>query len=81
MDSEWTTPVNIGNPNEITINELVGLLCRMTHTKAGIVFHPLSSDDPKHRCPDISFIRNELGWKPNIPPKEGLLKTIEHLRM
>jgi len=76
--SELHTPVNIGNPIEMTILELAQTIKEMTGAKSDIVFEPLpTSDDPKIRRPDITKAKTQLGWEPKVALKEGLQKTIE----
>jgi len=80
MDSQddFVGPLNLGNPNEITILELAKKIIELTNSKSKIVFKPLPEDDPKKRCPDISLARKMLNWEPKISFKEGLLKTINY---
>jgi dTDP-glucose 4,6-dehydratase len=77
MTSKINDPVNIGNPDEYTILEFAQVIQELTSTKSRIVFEPLPADDPKQRRPDNSKAYTELGWKPQVPLKEGLKKTIE----
>lgn len=82
MDSPsgFTGPINIGNPVEFTIHELAELVIEMTGTRSKLIYHPLPSDDPTQRKPDISLARAELGWEPAVPLREGLEKTIAYFR-
>lgn len=73
-------PVNIGNPNEFTINQLAGLVLKLTGSKSKIVYRDLPKDDPKQRQPNISLAKKELEWEPSVPLEEGLRKTIEYFR-
>jgi len=73
-------PFNLGNPNEFTIRELAERVIAMTGSTSKIVHHPLPSDDPTQRQPDISKARTHLGWEPGIKLAEGLVKTIEWFR-
>lgn len=75
--SEITTPVNIGNPNEMTILEMARQIKGVIGSKSEIVFKPLPGDDPKQRRPDISLARKLLGYEPKWSLKDGLDKTIE----
>ncbi len=70
-------PVNLGNPVEFTILELAELVLELTGSRSELIFHPLPSDDPKQRKPDIGYARNELSWQPKTQLREGLLKTIQ----
>ena len=80
MLSNVNDPVNIGNPHEMTIEDIAKTIIRMTGAKSRIVHQPLPTDDPKVRRPDITRARTLLGWEPNIPLEEGLIKTIEFFR-
>ena len=73
-----TGPVNLGNPNEISILDLARLIIDLTGSRSRIVFKPLPQDDPRRRCPDITLARVKLGWKPKIDLKTGLKKTVEY---
>lgn len=79
-DSEqgFTGPVNTGNPGEFTMKELAELVLEMTDSKSKLSFHPLPSDDPTQRKPDIALAKEMLGWEPKISLKEGLKPTIEY---
>jgi UDP-glucuronate decarboxylase len=77
---EVTGPVNLGNPNELTVGGLAKLVVEMTGTRSRIVQRPLPSDDPTRRCPDISRARELLGWTARVPLREGLRKTIDHFQ-
>ena len=76
--STFTGPVNLGNPVEFQICELAQLIIALTGSKSPIIFQPLPGDDPKQRRPDIDLAKCHLGWKPAIPLKEGLIKTISY---
>ncbi len=80
MNSDYHLPVNIGNTNEITINELSNILFQMIKTDSRITFLPLPHDDPTNRRPDIRLAKNLLGWEPKVYLKDGLEKTIEYLK-
>ena len=80
MLSDENDPVNIGNPREMTIEEIARTIIRMTGAKSQIVYRPLPTDDPKIRQPDITRARTLLGWEPKVPLEEGLVKTIEYFR-
>lgn len=73
-------PVNLGNPNEITILEFAEIVKKMTNSKSKIVKKPLPEADPKKRRPNISLADNMLGWKPKISLEEGLKITIQYFR-
>lgn len=77
---DYYEPVNIGNPDEISIIDLAMEIIQLCGSKSNIVFKPLPEDDPKVRQPDISLARKLLNWEPKIPRQEGLMKTIEYFR-
>jgi UDP-glucuronate decarboxylase len=77
---DFTGPVNVGNPSEITIGELAKQIIAMTGSKSELVLRPLPSDDPLQRRPDISLAKARLGWEPSIPLQDGLQKTIDYFR-
>jgi UDP-glucuronate decarboxylase len=75
---DFTGPVNLGNPHEVSILELAETIIELTGSKSEIVFKPLPYDDPRRRCPDITLARTVLQWEPKVPLIEGLKKTIEY---
>ncbi len=77
---EFTGPVNLGNPAEMTILELAEKVIAMTGSKSEIVYKPLPSDDPVRRKPDIALARKALGWNPVVSLSDGLAPTIEYFR-
>jgi len=80
MDAQFNQPVNIGNPNEMTILEFARLILRLTGNQSEIVYRPLPQDDPKTRKPDITRAKNALGWEPRVAVEDGLKRTIEWYR-
>jgi UDP-glucuronate decarboxylase len=79
MNTEGLTgPVNIGNPNEITILELAETIIGLTGSRSRVVRHPLPQDDPIQRQPDISLAHEALGWQPLVSLQEGLTATIAY---
>jgi dTDP-glucose 4,6-dehydratase len=78
--SDYSDPVNIGNPNEITLKEFAEEIIRLTGTKQKIVYRPLPEDDPKQRKPDITRARELLGWEPKIDRQVGLERTYEYFK-
>lgn len=80
MDSEYSGPFNIGNPDEFTILELAELVSELTGTAQELTYKDLPEDDPKQRRPDITKAMTMLDWKPVTPLKEGLTKTIEYFK-
>jgi len=79
--SDFTGPVNIGNPIEFSMLELAENIISITGSKSKLVFKPLPSDDPKQRQPDISLAKSSLqGWEPKIELAQGLIKTINYFK-
>ena len=78
--TEITGPINIGNPNEITIRTLSEEILRLTNSNSAITYHPLPEDDPVQRQPDITVAIKILGWKPEIDLQKGLGLTISDFR-
>lgn len=72
----FSGPVNLGNPREFTILELAQKTIELTGSRSKIQFHPLPSDDPIQRCPDISLAKAHLGWEPKVELEEGLGTSI-----
>jgi UDP-glucuronate decarboxylase len=77
---DFTGPLNLGNPEEFTIRELAEQVIELTGSRSRIVFRPLPEDDPRQRKPDITLAHNRLGWKPRVPLREGLDRTIAWFR-
>ena len=77
---DYSQPVNIGNPDEITIRQLAEEVIELTGSTSEIVRKPMPPDDPKVRRPDITLARDVLGWSPKIDRREGLSRTIEYCR-
>mgnify|MGYP001561271636 FL=1 len=80
MISEESEPVNIGNPNEMTVLQLAERILKKTGSKSKIIFKPLPVDDPKQRRPDISKAKKLLKWEPVVSLEEGLDRTIEYFK-
>ncbi len=80
LDSSEVMPVNVGNPDEMTIKSFAEKINSATGNKAGIVLTRRPVDDPGRRCPDITRARQILGWEPSVPLDEGLEKTIAFFR-
>jgi dTDP-glucose 4,6-dehydratase len=79
-DSPINEPVNIGNPHEMSIEQMAHLIIKMTGSSSKVVFKPLPTDDPKVRQPDITRARTLLGWEPKVPLEQGLTSTIEYFK-
>jgi dTDP-glucose 4,6-dehydratase len=80
LSSDALGPMNIGNPEEITVRELAELIAGVAGGPARLTFTPRPVDDPEVRCPDISLARARIGWEPGVALEEGLKKTIEWAR-
>ena len=80
LHTDFHEPVNLGNPNEVTIREFAEEILQLSGSKSKIEYQPLPQDDPKVRRPDISRARKLLGWEPKVDRHEGLLRTMEHFR-
>lgn len=78
METDTSEPVNIGNPHEVTIEQIARTVIRLVGSTSRIVYRPLPVDDPKQRRPDITRARTLLKWEPTVGLEEGLLKTIDH---
>lgn len=79
VDGDAKGPINIGNADEVTVNQLAELILELTGSASSIEHRPLPMDDPVRRCPDIGLARELLGWTPKVALRDGLLKTIaEH---
>jgi len=80
MERGGSDPINIGNPQELTLLELAKRIIRLAGSRSEIVFRPLPEDDPKVRQPDIGRARTRLGWEPRVDTDEGLKLTLEWFR-
>lgn len=80
MASEYIYPINIGNPNEITINQLATILRELTCNELKIINKPLPLDDPTNRNPNIELAKKILNWEPQVELRTGLIKTINYLQ-
>src|SRR6478609_1916069 len=78
--SDYSLPVNIGNPGEITIGEFAEEIIKLTGTDQKVVYKPLPQDDPKQRQPDITKAKEILGWEPKVSREEGLRITYDYFR-
>jgi dTDP-glucose 4,6-dehydratase len=78
--SDYAKPVNIGNPNEITIKDFAEEIIKLTGTTQKVVYKPLPTDDPMQRKPDITLAREILGWEPKIDRAEGLKRTYAYFK-
>ena len=80
MNNNFIGPVNLGNPHEITVNELAQIIIKLTDSESKIIKQDLPQDDPERRCPDISRAIKYLDWHPSFCLEEGLLRTIAYFR-
>ena len=82
MDSAdgFTGPVNLGNPQEITVAELAEKILRLSESRSKLAFKPAVADDPKQRQPDIALARAQLGWQPHTALDDGLRETVRYFR-
>ena len=80
MLSDEHGPINIGNPREMTIEEIARTIIQMTGAKSRIIYKPLPTDDPKQRRPDIALAQTLLHWEPKVSLEAGLVKTLEYFR-
>lgn len=80
LKSDHPTPVNLGNPMEVSILQFAQVIKKLTSSKSEIVYRELPEDDPKVRQPDITRARTILGWEPKVGLEDGLAKTIEYFR-
>ncbi|MCE2962220.1 MAG: UDP-glucuronic acid decarboxylase family protein [Chitinophagales bacterium] len=78
--SDYAYPVNIGNPNEITIKQFAEEITKLTDAKSGIIYQPLPQDDPMQRQPNIDKAREILGWEPKVDRAEGLKITFDYFK-
>jgi dTDP-glucose 4,6-dehydratase len=78
--SDYSNPVNVGNPNEISLKDFAEEIISLTGTTQKIVYKPLPVDDPKQRQPDITRAKEILGWEPKVDRQEGLKRTYEYFR-
>jgi dTDP-glucose 4,6-dehydratase len=80
LESDTHDPVNIGNPHEVTIEQIARTIISLVGSKSRIVYRPLPQDDPKQRKPDITRAQTLLGWQPKIGLEEGLAKTVGYFK-
>jgi UDP-glucuronate decarboxylase len=78
LDSSLTGPVNIGNPDERSMQHLAEFVLEITDSSSGITYEPLPKGDPTRRCPDITLARTALGWQPTTGLRDGIERTIEY---
>jgi UDP-glucuronate decarboxylase len=79
-EDDFSGPVNLGNPHEISVMDLANIIIKLTDSKSKIVTLPLPNDDPKMRRPDITLARRLIDYNPSVPLEKGLLNTIEYFK-
>jgi UDP-glucuronate decarboxylase len=79
-EAGFTGPINLGNPNEFSMLELAEKVLKHVGGSSKLVFHPLPTDDPKQRQPDITLAKNKLAWEPTVQLDDGLKETISYFR-
>jgi dTDP-glucose 4,6-dehydratase len=80
LRSDYSEPVNLGNPQELTVLEFAHCIIALTGSRSRVTFRPLPVDDPKVRQPDISLAQRLLGWEPQVSLEDGLRETIAYFR-
>src|SRR5262249_6942034 len=80
LHADFHEPVNLGNPNEVSILDFAREIVGLSGSKSEIVFKPLPQDDPRVRRPDISRARKLLGWEPKIERRDGMRRTLDYFR-
>ena len=80
MGSDCIGPINIGNPDEFTINQLANIIINKVNPDLKVVYKDIPEDDPVRRKPDISLAKINLNWSPSVSLDDGLEKTIEYFR-
>jgi dTDP-glucose 4,6-dehydratase len=80
MESDTHDPVNIGNPHEVTIEQIARTIISLVGSTSRLVYRPLPQDDPKQRQPDITRAQTLLGWQPKVELEEGLAKTVGYFK-
>jgi UDP-glucuronate decarboxylase len=78
LGEDFTGPLNLGNPDEYTIQELAEIILKLTNSKAKLVYKDLPSDDPKRRRPDITLAKKKLLWEPKTSLDDGIQQTISY---
>ena len=81
LKSDYHLPVNIGNPDEISLKDFADEIIALTGTKQKIVYKPLPMDDPKQRKPDITRAKALLNWEPKVSRRDGLAKTYDYFKV
>jgi dTDP-glucose 4,6-dehydratase len=80
LHSDYHLPVNIGNPDEVSILDFAKEIQQLSGTKSKLEFRPLPTDDPKVRKPDITKARKLLGWEPKVLRRDGMKRTLDYFK-
>ena len=80
MNSDFTGPINLGNPIEISMNDLADKIIKLTDSSSTVIYKKLPEDDPRRRRPDISLASSKLAWSPSVDLETGFRKTINYFR-
>jgi dTDP-glucose 4,6-dehydratase len=80
LQADFHEPVNLGNPNEVSIHDFAKEILELSGSKSAIEFKPLPQDDPKVRRPDITRAKQLLGWQPRVERRDGMRRTLEYFR-
>ena len=80
LPDKFVGPINIGNPKEISMNNLAEIILSLTNSNSKIIFNNLPDDDPKKRNPDITLVKDLLNWRPKVSLNDGLIKTIKYFK-
>jgi UDP-glucuronate decarboxylase len=78
LNNDFTGPLNLGNPDEYTIQDLAEIILELTNSKSKLVYKDLPSDDPKRRRPDITLAKKKLSWEPKTSLNDGIQQTISY---
>ena len=78
LDNDFTGPLNLGNPDEYTIQELAEIILELTNSKSKLIYSDLPRDDPKRRRPDITLAKKKLSWEPKTSLNDGIQQTISY---
>jgi dTDP-glucose 4,6-dehydratase len=80
MESNYASPVNLGSPEELTVEQIARLIREIAESRSELVYLPLPEDDPMQRRPDISLAKRLLQWEPKVSARDGLSRTVAHFR-
>jgi len=79
-EAGFTGPINLGNPNEFSMLELAEKVLYLVGGKSKLAYHPLPTDDPRQRQPNISLAKEKLDWEPKVQLEDGLKETVAYFR-